>query len=180
MTVRIAATTDADLPAVLRVHRLAFGDDEVADLVAEMLPDPSARPVLSLLASKDDRAIGHILFTKARLTEPESACRVAILAPLAVIPAAQGQGVGAMLIATGLRQLTEAGVDLVFVLGHPAYYGRHEFEPAARLGLAAPHPIAEAHADAWMVHALRPGLLGAVRGTVICSDALSRPEHWRP
>lgn len=177
--VRIAAASQADLPDLLRVHRLAFGDDEVADLVGAMLEDPSARPVLSLMAIDDDRTVGHILFTKVRLTEPDSACGAAILAPLAVIPAAQGQGVGTMLIATGLRQLAEAGVDLVFVLGHPAYYGRHGFEPAARLGLAAPHPIADAHADAWMVHALRPGLLGAVRGTVMCSDALSRREHWR-
>jgi putative acetyltransferase len=177
VTVRIAVASD--LADLLRIHRLAFGDAKVADLVAAMLRDPSARPVLSLLAVQDDRAVGHILFTRARLTAPDSPHGAAILAPLGVVPDAQRRGVGEQLVAAGLRQLSDAGVDLVFVLGHPAYYQRHGFQPAGRLGLAAPHPIPEEHADAWMVHALRPGLLGSLRGAVLCSDVLGRPEHWR-
>lgn len=177
VTVRIAVASD--LPDLLRVHRLAFGDAKVADLVAAMLRDPSARPLFSLLAVQDDRSVGHILFTCARLTAPDSPHRAAILAPLAVVPDTQRRGVGGRLVAAGLQQLSDAGVELVFVLGHPAYYRRHGFQPAGRLGLAAPHSIPEEHADAWMVHALRPGLLGSVRGMVTCSDVLGRPEHWR-
>jgi putative acetyltransferase len=175
---RIAATSDADLPDVLAVHRAAFGDDEVADLVGAMVDDPSARPLWSLMAFDGDQPVGHILFSKARLTEPDSPCQIAILAPLGVVPQARGRGVGGRLIAAGLRDLREAGVELVFVLGHPGYYPRHGFEPAGRLGLAAQHPIAEEHADAWMVQALRPGLLGSVQGRVVCSETLGRPEHW--
>ncbi len=35
------------------------------------------------------------------------------------------------------------------------------------------------HADAWMVQALFPGVIGTVSGKIRCADALHRPEHWR-
>jgi len=176
---RIRETSPSDLPDVMLVNRLAFGGETVPELARDILADPSAKPVLSLLAFDDDQPIGHILFSKGCLVEPESACSVAILAPLGVVPAAQRRGVGGRLIEAGLRSLSEAGVELVFLAGHPTYYPRHGFEPAGPLGLAPPYPFPAAHADAWMVRALRPGLLGSVRGKVMCSDVLSRPEHWR-
>jgi antitoxin HigA-1 len=45
--------------------------------------------------------------------------------------------------------------------------------------LRAPYAIDSAVADAWMVHATRPGLLGAVHGRVQCADALMHPALWR-
>jgi predicted N-acetyltransferase YhbS len=51
------------------------------------------KPVVSLLAFQDDRAVGHILFTRARL-EPDAPLSCAILAPLAVTPGFQEQGIG--------------------------------------------------------------------------------------
>jgi len=47
------------------------------------------------------------------------------------------------------------------------------------MGFAPPHPVPEKYADAWMVRALRPGLIGVVNGTVTCADALNKPEYWR-
>lgn len=135
--------------------------------------------MVSLLAFDEDRPVGHILFSKGRLVEPDSTHSVAILAPLGVVPVAQRRGVGGRLIEAGLRPLFEAGVELVFLAGHPTYYLRHGFQPASQLGLAPPYPFPAEHVDAWMVYALRPGLLGSVRGKVMCSDVLSRPEHWR-
>ena len=164
---------------VLFVESEAFGRDEEARLVKELLADPSAEPVLSLLAFKDNRAVGHILFTRAHLTNIEETLSSVILAPLAVVPDVQKQGIGGQLIHQGLKQLNEAGTDLVFVLGHPEYYPRYGFEPAGHRGFEAPYPIPDKHADAWMVQALRPGLIGTVSGKVVCADALNKPEHWR-
>jgi putative acetyltransferase len=82
-------------------------------------------------------------------------------------------------IEKGLRHLTKTGVDLVFVLGHPEYYPRYGFKPAGHLGFEAPYPIPDEHADAWMVQALRPGVIGSVSGKVRCADELNMPEHWR-
>jgi putative acetyltransferase len=177
--VHIAEASRADLDDVLEVERSAFGSDEEAGLVRDLVNDPSATPLLSLLAYEDGQAVGHILFTAAHLAEAPDAAALSILAPLAVIPSAQRRGVGSALIERGLQLLSEAGVDLVFVIGHPDYYPRLGFEPAGRLGFAAPFPIAEADADAWMVQELRPGFLGSVQGTVVCAETMNEPRYWQ-
>lgn len=172
----IVAASAADLADVLAVERLAFGGEVEAGLVAELIADPTAQPHLSLLARPDDRAVGHILFTAARLEGAAPGPKLALLAPLAVIPDAQRKGIGGSLIEHGIRLLGEAGVALVFVLGHPGYYPRHGFEPAGRHGLRAPYPVSPE--SAWMVRPISPSVLGRVQGRVICADALDRPEYW--
>ncbi|MEM9163741.1 MAG: N-acetyltransferase [Cyanobacteria bacterium P01_F01_bin.4] len=177
--VKIRAALESDLDDVLFVEQAAFGHDDEAELVRALLEDPSAQPVLSLLAFQDDLAVGHILFTTAHLTSPQTTISIALLAPLAVVPDAQQQGIGGQLIERGLQLLSTSGIDLVFVLGHPDYYPRHGFQPAGQLGFEAPYPIPAEHADAWMVQALRPDVIGTISGKVVCADALNKPEYWR-
>ena len=105
MQLNIRETSSSDLDDILFVEHTAFGHDEEAGLVRDLLEDPSAKPMLSLLAFKDDRAVGHILFTAAHLTGADN--KVAILAPLAVVPEAQRQGIGGQLIKRGLELLSE-------------------------------------------------------------------------
>jgi putative acetyltransferase len=168
-----------DLNDVLEVERLAFGQDEEAELVSELLIDPTAQPIVSLLAFDGKRAVGHILFTSVSLIEPESEVKATLLAPLAVVPDKQRMGIGGDLIRDGLARLRDSGVDLVFVLGHPDYHPRHGFNPAGILVYEAPYRIPAENADAWMVQALRQGVIGSVRGTVVCADALQNPKYWR-
>ena len=178
----IRHTVNRDLFQVLEIHRRAFGAEkgiEIAELVDGLFEDPTARPFVSLLALDGDTPVGHVLFTKARLTGPDAPTPISLLAPLAVIPEHQAQGVGGRLIEAGLECLAEAGVVLVFVLGHPTYYPRHGFRTAGVLGFGAPYPIPEEYADAWMVQELKSGILGRVTGQVICSDVLHQPQHWR-
>lgn len=177
MTIR--ETSERDMPAVLTVQRDAFGRDEEAKLVSALLNDPSARPCLSLLALAGDRALGHILFTRAALLNAPRAVSASILAPLAVVSHAQGRGIGGRLIGEGLARLSVAGTELVFVLGYSDYYSRYGFTPAGSLGFAAPYPIPEKDADAWMVQALQENVIGTLRGRVVCANALDKPEYWR-
>ena len=163
----------------MSVERAAIGGDEEAELVRALLKDPTAKPLLSLLACEDERPVGHVLFTAAALEKPGVPLKAVILAPLAVVPDAQKRGIGGKLVARGLQLLREAGVDLVFVLGHPEYYPRHGFRPASRHGYYAPHPIPARNDDAWMVQALRPDLPGSAGGRVVCADAMNKPEYWR-
>ncbi len=174
---RITDASVGDLEGVLAVERLAFGNDDVAELVRDLVNDPSARPVISLLAWDGERPVGHVMFTAAHLAGASRSVSIAILAPLGVVPESQRKGIGGRLVEHGIRRLSGSGVELVFVLGHPEYYPRHGFEPASRHGLAAPYPISPD--EAWMVRALRPGVIGRVDGTIVCADAMNRPEHWR-
>jgi len=179
---KIRNTTEADLETILMVEKKAFGEKqgpEIEQLVDDLLKDPTARPLLSLIAEDDGLPVGHVLFTQTQIEGSEASISSAILAPLAVVPEVQAQGVGGQLIKEGLRQLKEAGVDLAFVLGHPEYYPRHGFKPkAGALGFEATYPIPEKDAGAWMVQELRPEIIGSVQGKVICCDALNKPQYW--
>lgn len=179
MTIRTA--TDADRTEILKVHKIAFGPEDgpvIAALVNDLLDDATAQPLLSLVALGDGQITGHILFTRAELPGSEPPVSVQLLAPLAVVPGTQGQGIGQKLITAGLEKLAAGSVDLVFVLGHPGYYPRCGFQPAGVLGLDAPYPIPEKNAGAWMVQELKPGLLGKVTGTLQCARKLDEAEHW--
>lgn len=175
----IREAVGTDLNDVLSIERFAFGYNKEADLVRDLLNDSSATPLYSFLAFINDKAVGHILFTSARLESTQDSASISLLAPLAVLPDFQKQGVGGKLIKSGLQHIANAGVDLVFVLGHPGYYPRFGFKPAGVLGFEAPYPIPEEHANAWMVQELRQGVIGNVSGKVKCADMLNKPEHWR-
>ena len=164
---------------MLAVESAAFGHPDEANLVAALLDDPTARPVVNLLAEFNGRPVGHVLFTAARVVDDYSVVPASLLAPLAVAPEAQRRGVGLALIRAGVEALAALDVGLVFVLGHIGYYPRAGFRPALPLGLRAPYASDPAVADAWMVCEARPGLLGAVRGTVQCADALMHSALWR-
>lgn len=178
----VREATDADMEDILRVEEEAFGPDEgpvIAGLVRDLMGDPTAEPRLSLVATEGGAVVGHVLFTKARLSPEERSAHCSMLGPLAVAPSAQGRGVGTRLVQEGLSRMKERGVELVFVLGHPEYYPRHGFRPAAPLRFAAPQPIPPEDAEAWMVAELRPGAIASASGAVLCADALDRPEYWR-
>lgn len=175
----IKKATDSDLKDVLRIQTEAFGHNIESNLVNSLLNDDSAKPLLSLLAIEDEDAVGHILFTKVRITGNEDSISAMILAPLAVLPNVQGKGIGGRLIDEGLSQLSELKFALVFVLGHPEYYPRFGFKPAGVRGFKAPYPIADKNAAAWMVQELKSGIIGNNSGIIICADTLNEPEYWR-
>jgi predicted N-acetyltransferase YhbS len=176
MLIRPAKPSDTD--ALLGVERAAFGGGEEAALVEALLADPSATPIINLIAEEDGEIVGHVLFTHAVARTAHANVAATCLAPLAVAPSAQGQGIGQALSMEGIAAARMLGIGLVFVLGHIDYYPRIGFRPAAPLGLLAPYPIDPKVADAWMVLETEPGLLGKVQGTVLCADALMSPEMW--
>jgi putative acetyltransferase len=175
MEIRQAA--GADLEAVLSVERAAFATDGEAELVRDLLDDPTARPTINLLALDGDRPVGHVLMTRVSIEGHDA--RAMILAPLAVIPKMQGRGVGGELTRAALGAARKMGIQLVLVLGHPDYYPRHGFTPAGVHGIEPPYPIEERNAGAWMVQELEPGILDRVKGKVRAAEKLMRPEYWR-
>jgi putative acetyltransferase len=59
--------------------------------------------------------------------------RALSLAPLAVLPQWQRQGIGSRLVQEGLRSAEQLRIDVIIVLGDPDYYQRFGFSA----GLAA-------------------------------------------
>lgn len=90
LNILIRETSTADQDAVIDVERRAFGRDSEAGLTRNLLADPTAEPRLSLIAVETGRPVGHILFTAARIADAPRPVVATILAPLAVVPEAQG------------------------------------------------------------------------------------------
>ena len=57
------------------------------------------------------------------------------LAPIAVLPGFQRQGIGKALIEAGIDKIRASGEPFVIVLGHPGYYPTFGFIPASRFGV---------------------------------------------
>jgi putative acetyltransferase len=176
----IRKATREEFQSVWDVEARAFGSEMEAQLVKNLLSDPTAQPCLSLLAFEKERAVGHILLTKAMIEGHENEAKCMLLAPMGVVPDFQKQGIGSALIHQAMETAVQAWVDLVFVLGHPEYYPRMGFKnDALALGFQTPYAIPEENRNAWMVRELKPGLIGKITGKVIVAASFMKPEYWK-
>jgi putative acetyltransferase len=160
-TFRIAvrAETPEDREAIREVNRRAFGREGEARLVDALRDGGYAR--LSLVAEEGGRVVGHVLFSDLPIIMQTGTLHALALAPVAVLPERQRQGIGSRLVREGLRTCAEAGHRVVIVLGHPNYYPRFGF--SARLAERLKAPFS---GPAFMALELVPGALAGVCGEV--------------
>jgi putative acetyltransferase len=158
-----------DAGAVRLVNELAFGQQLEADLVDRLR---RACPESLSLAAEDDVVAGHILFTPVVIQSGGRRVTGMGLAPMAVLPDRQRQGIGSALVRRGLEILRARGCPFVVVLGHPEYYPRFGFERASRHGLASQFEAPDA---AFMVLILDAGAMAGVAGVVKYRDEFTEP-----
>jgi putative acetyltransferase len=123
-----------DAPGVRLVNERAFGRQAEADLVETLRA--SCADALSLVADAGE-ILGHSLFTPVVVQTAGERVVGMGLAPMAVLPEHQRQGIGSRLVRRGLDLLRVRGCPFVVVVGHPTYYPRFGFEPASRHGLVS-------------------------------------------
>jgi putative acetyltransferase len=145
--------------AIREVNRLAFGGNDEARLV-DALRDGGYVQV-SLVAEENARVVGHILFSRLPVMTAEGTVEALALAPMAVIPTHQRQGIGSMLVREGLRACTEAGHQIVVVVGHPEFYPRFGFSAERAERLKSPFS-----GPAHMALELMPGVMDGIEGDV--------------
>ena len=122
-----------DQDSVRHVNMAAFENGPEAALVDKLRV--SCEDYLAFVAVEDGIVVGHILFTPVTV----DGCGVVGmgLAPMAVLPSYQHEGIGSQLIRHGLAHLHRSGCPIVIVLGHPEYYPRFGFEPASKYQLSS-------------------------------------------
>jgi putative acetyltransferase len=130
-----------DITAIRHVIQTAFGRAAEADLVDALRRN--GRTMLSLVAEDNGRIIGHIMFSPVVIETAEGESHGAGLAPLAVWPERQNEGIGSQLVEEGLAECRRTGIPFVMVLGHPQYYPRFGFVPASRFKIKGEYDVAD-------------------------------------
>ena len=146
-----------DTAAVRDVNRLAFGRDQEANIVDALRA--SGAVLVSLVATANGRIVGHIVYSAVDVNGVAGAG----LAPVAVDPDHQRQGIGTALVEAGNARLRDAGCPFVVVIGHPAYYPRFGFSPASGHGLTCEWDVPD---EAFMLLVLDQPAMRRVSGLV--------------
>ena len=90
------------------------------------------------------------------------------LAPLAVLPAWQRQGIGTYLIKQGIDVLKSEGCPFIIVLGHREYSPRFEFESASGDNIRSQWEGVQD--EAFMIRILDPAAMAGVQGVAWYRD----------
>ena len=134
--IRIALQTDQ--PAIQALTTRAFGQEDEARIIRQL--ESEGEVLLQLVAVMEERVVGHVLFYSLGVRGKLGA---AGLGPMSVDPWLKREGVGSLLVNAGLTMMREAGVPIVFVLGHDWFYPRFGFNIEAtekfQTNLKGPH-----------------------------------------
>ncbi len=159
--IEIRSESPEDTAAIRRVVRREFDDRPNEPQLVDLLR-AARKAVVSLVAIMNGQVVGHVLFSPVTLDPPPVGFNGVGLAPVAVAPEFQRQGIGSALIREGLDRCRQAGYEIVVVLGDPRYYSRFGFRRASDFGLGNDYDADEA----FMALELKPGALGGVRERV--------------
>ena len=157
----IRQETPKDIDSIRYVNEQAFGQKEEAEIIDKLRKRDVV--TLSLVAVQADQIVGHILFSPVTVESENSSFEAITLAPMAVLPEYQRQGIGSQLVQVGLKECYQLGHEVVVVVGHPDYYPRFGFVPAKTKGIDCEFEVTD---EAWMVLELREGALAGRKGTV--------------
>lgn len=150
-----------DVAAIRHVNEEAFGGQNEADIIEKLRSRQAF--TLSLVATRTDKVIGHILFSPVTI-ESESESYAALgLGPVAVLPPYQNKGIGSQIVRTGIEICRKAGHEIIVLVGHPTYYPRFGFLRASTYDLKCEYDVPD---EAFMALELRQSALDGRSGTV--------------
>jgi putative acetyltransferase len=165
---KIRCETPPDYLAIAEVNTLAFDQENEAKLIEKVRHSERYIPELSLVAEIDNLIVGHILFSYIDLVGEET-LKVLGLAPMAVRPQFQNQGIGSALVKAGLEIAEARKEALVIVLGHAHFYSRFGFQPSVLYDIESPFPVPD---DVFMAKLLK-GYQEIYKGKVVYPSAFN-------
>jgi Predicted acetyltransferase len=132
------------------ILRFTFPTEAESKLVDKLRAN--GKVIISLVAATASEVLGHILFSPVSTT-PSNDAEAIGLAPFAVRPDFQSQGIGSQLICEGLQRCKDLDFDYCVELGNPKYYSRFGFQKASIYGLQNEYEVD----DEFMVHIFSGG-----------------------
>lgn len=115
----------------------AFGQPDEALIMRNLRLTPDL--ILALVAESHGAVVGHVAFSRLAATNSYGVHQLACLAPMAVRPDRQRQGIGAALIRRGVETLRERHFPAIVLVGDPVYYNKFGFKVEAAALLESPY-----------------------------------------
>lgn len=144
---------------IRQINEQAFDRMAEANLVDALRRNRKA--ILSLVADDNGRVVGHILFSEVVIESAENCLKGVGLAPMAVSPDRQNEGIGSRMVEAGLAHCRDAGYPFVVVLGHPEFYPRFGFVPASRFGIKSEYLVRD---EVFLIIEIEKGSLAGFAG----------------
>ena len=141
MKIIIRRTTEKDLFNTENLTREAFwnihipGCDEHL-VLHNLRSSKSYIGELDLVAVFENEIIGHIISTKAKITDSQNKVfEVLCIGPLSVLPEFQKKGIGSALLNESIKLARELRFSSMILYGYPEYYHRFGFRNAQEYGI---------------------------------------------
>lgn len=155
-----------DIDEIRLLNERAFGQPIEGQIIDKLRK--SCSEILSLVATSNNKVIGHILFSPVTLETQSGIIQGMGLGPMAVLPELQKQGIGSKLVKEGLQMMNDTNCPFIVVLGHEKYYPRFGFQRASKYGIK--NQWEGIPDEAFMVMILNDSVMKRVSGVVRYRD----------
>jgi putative acetyltransferase len=154
--IKVRAEAASDFNAIDVVNLSAFEGESEAQLVGELRKSAGFIPDLSLVAELNGRIVGHVVLSRVQLKTGGKSKEILALGPMSVVPSQSHRGIGSELMDAAVARARPLCYEAIVVAGHPDYYRRFGFKPAADWGVSCNLGIPE---DALLAMELVEGAL---------------------
>ena len=139
---------EKDYNQVFELIEKAFENEEYSDhreqfLVERLRNSDSFVPDLSIVFEMNGLTVGYISLTKIKINHSDFSYDSLALAPVAVLPNYQGNGIGGHLIEFAYKKAKELGFESIILLGHPTYYPKFGYRKASDFDIQLPFDVPE-------------------------------------
>lgn len=168
MNLTLRQETSADHHSVFKVVKEAFLQEKLSDhkeqfLVERLRKSAAFIPELSIVAEIENKIVGYILLTKIKIIGADRVFNSLALAPVAIKPEYQNQGIGGKLISHAHKRAKDLGHYSIVLVGHKDYYPRFGYEHCKMHNIKLPFDVPEE--NCFVIELKKNGLQG-VTGTV--------------
>jgi predicted N-acetyltransferase YhbS len=158
-----------DYPAVFELIQNAFKDEIHSDhqeqfLVERLRKSEAFIPELSLIAESNGKILGYILLTPIKIQNDREEFSSLALAPVAVLPSHQKQGIGGNLIQFAHQKAIDLNYTSIALLGHEDYYPKFGYRLAKNFDIKFPFEVPDENC---MIIELERNALEKVSGILV-------------
>ena len=140
--------TPTDYHVVHELVQKAFASEIHSDhrehlLVENLRKSEHFIPELSIVATIDNLVVGYILLSKIKIVNPKQTFNSLALAPVAVLPEYQKNGIGRALINYAHEKAKQLNYSSIILLGHKDYYPKFGYKLASTFGIKLQFDVPE-------------------------------------